>query len=1029
MSKTTATVKKLVIPTYPEAAAEKLPMFAENRVHQRFSGNPYPNAVVIKTPGKEKFDKTYEAITLENDYLELTILPELGGRIFTAVDKTTGYDFFYRQHVIKPALIGALGSWISGGVEFNWPYHHRPSTFMPVDYEIVTEEDGVTVWLSEHDPIDRMKGMVGIYLADERSIFETRMKVSNRTPMRRPFLWWENTAVPVNPDYEIFFPADVDNVCFHYRRSYTSFPIARGHFNGFTFDPAGVDIRKHFNTKFSTSYFCAASDYDYFGGYDNGKKCGVVHIGDHHVATGKKMFTWAYNQLSRSWERALTDTDGAYAELMAGSYTNNQPDCAWLEPYETKCFKQSWFPIGALGVPTFANFDAAVHVESGALRIQATAAKKDVRVTLVSGGKTVFSTVCDLVPGKVLAFDIPAFDDNAYTITLGDFLHYEQVVREQKPLPPLFCEVPYPNEINTAEKAYLAGLHLVQYRDPSADPAEYFKRAIELEPTFTPALRALGEICLNRHEYQKAKELLARAAAELNTYNINHESGKTNYLLGLALTGLGEDKAAYDAFRRAAWNEDAVSAAMTRAAMLDGKRGDFAAAKYCADTAIEHNAQNLTAIALSAAASYKLGDKAAAARALKAELVRDPLNHLARYFLVVIGESTMAQFFEKLHSNMSQTCLDLAGDLQDAGYAKEAGALLSALPEYTGDVAPAIALLLGDKSKASPFHRTFPSRPAEAKILEANGEKYLLGCYHYADRRYAEAERLWRDCDSFEAKRALALCEYRKGNLEEAMALLDEAHTLCPDMEEIVYEIAYLLNHTGADPKAAAERIKSMVPDLKTVRDDIATEWACACNRAGQYDDALAVLSGHSFVPCEGGETAVAMQYINAWYGKGMNLKATGKYEEAIEAFRTAQVLPENLGAGLWHECPLVPAKYQEALLLEKLGRTGEAFELYNYFNTLYVDFFSNMHLPMLPVYQALGDIRMGKKEEAAALLDRTLAGWRREMTRRNSGYFGTTPFFIPFMDDPVRMREQYYRPLIQEAEAVQNGSSALLTF
>ncbi len=1029
MSKTTATVKKLVIPTYPEAAAEKLPMFAENRVHQRFSGNPYPNAVVIKTPGKEKFDKTYEAIVLENDYLEITILPELGGRIFTAVDKTTGYDFFYRQHVIKPALIGALGSWISGGVEFNWPFHHRPSTFLPVDYEIVKEDDGVTVWLSEHDPINRMKGMVGVYLGNSRSIFETRMKVTNRTSMRHPFLWWENTAVPVNPDYEIFFPADVDNVCFHYRRSYTSYPIARGHFNGFTFDPAGVDIRKHFNTKNSTSYFSAASDYDYFGGYDNGKKCGVVHIGDHHTATGKKMFTWAYNQLSRSWERALTDTDGAYAELMAGSYTDNQPDCAWLEPYETKCFKQSWFPIGALGVPSYANFDAAVHVESGVLRIQATLAKKDVRITLAHRGQVIFTAVCDLAPGEVRAFDIPEFDDSAYTIALGDFLYYEQFVREQKPLPPLFCEVPYPNEIQTAEKAYIAGLHLVQYRDPSADPAEYFRRAIALEPTFTPALRALGEIYLARHEFKEAKEMLTRAVSELNTYNTNHESGKTYYLLGLALANLGEDKAAYDTFRKAAWNEDAVSAAMTRAAMLDGKRGDFVSAKYCADTAIEHNTQNLTAIALSAAADYKLGDKAGAVRALEKELERDPLNHLARYFLVVTGKSSMKKFFEKLDSNMSQTCLDLAVDLCDAGYAEEANALLEALPEYTRDVAPAIALLLGDKTLASPFHRTFPFRPEEAKILEASGEKYLLGCYHYADRRYDEAEKLWRACDGFEAKRALALCQYRKGNLRETMALLDEAHALCPDMEEIVYEIAYLLNHTGVEPKAAAKRIESMIPDLKTVRDDIATEWAHACNRAGLYDEALTVLGGHSFVPCEGGETAVAIQYINAWYGKGMNLKAEGKFEEAIEAFRTAQILPENLGAGLWHECPRVPAKYQEALLLEKLGRRDEAFAIYQYFNTLYVDFFSNMHLPLLPVYQALGDIRMGKKEEADALLDKTIAGWKHELSRRNSGYFGTTPFFIPFMDDPVKMREQYYLPLIREAEAVQNGSSALLTF
>ena len=254
MSKTTATIRKIVIPTYAEAPAEKLPMFAENRVHQRFTGNPYPNAVVIRTPEKTKFDKTYEAVVLENDYIELVILPEIGGKIYSALDKKTGYNFFYKNEVIKPALIGMLGSWISGGIEFNWPYHHRASTMLPSDYEIVKEDGGITVWLSEHEPVDRMKGMVGVYLADDRAIFETRMKVSNRTPLRHSFLWWENTAVPVNKGYEIFFPSDVDHVHFHYRRSDTTYPIARGHFNGYTFDEKnGVDIRKHFNTKFPTS--------------------------------------------------------------------------------------------------------------------------------------------------------------------------------------------------------------------------------------------------------------------------------------------------------------------------------------------------------------------------------------------------------------------------------------------------------------------------------------------------------------------------------------------------------------------------------------------------------------------------------------------------------------------------------------------------------------------------------------------------------------------------------------------------------
>ena len=1028
MSKTTATIRKIVIPTYAEAPAEKLPMFAENRVHQRFTGNPYPNAVVIRTPEKTKFNKTYEAIVLENDYIELVILPEIGGKIYSALDKKTGYNFFYKNEVIKPALIGMLGSWISGGIEFNWPYHHRASTMLPSDYEIVKEDGGVTVWLSEHEPVDRMKGMVGVYLADDRAIFETRMKVSNRTPLRHSFLWWENTAVPVNKDYEIFFPSDVDHVHFHYRRSNTTYPIARGHFNGYTFDEKnGVDISKHFNTKFPTSYFCAASDYDYFGGYDAGKKCGVVHIGDHHISIGKKMFTWAYNQLSRSWERALTDTSGPYAELMAGSYTNNQPDLTWLEAYETKCFKQSWYPIGALGVPSYANYDAAIHVESGVLRVQPTKDLKNVKIVLTNGGKPIFQTTADLAAGEVRAFETPAFDASTYTVTIGDVLFYEQTVHVQQPLPPLFPEVPMPDEIKTAHELYVAGLHFLQYRDPNAAPEKYFARAVELEPDFAPALQILGEIYIRRHEYAKAKDVLDRALAALTVYNFHPESGRLNYLRGLALAGLGEDKLAYDAFRKAAWMADAVAPAMTRAAMLDGKRGDFAAAKACAKNAIEYGAQNLTAIVLAAAADYKLGHKADAVRALERELERDPLNHLARWFMVVMGKLSEKKFFAKLYSNKSQTCLDLAVDLIDAGYRAEAMDLLRALPKYTDDIAPAIAYMIGDPTLIRDTHRTFPFRPLEAKVLTENGANCLLAYYHYGDHRYAEAEALFEKGSDYASKRGLAICTYRRGDVERTIRLLEEAHALCPDMEQLVFELAYVLNHTGAEPNATAEKIGSMVPSLVTVRDDIAIEWATAYNRAHRYDEAIRVLEGHDFIPCEGGETALAKQYIAAWYGKGIDLRAAGKDAEALEAFRRAEVLPESLGAGLWHMATIVPAQYEEALLLEKAGDRDAAFKIYDYFNTLYVDFFSNMNLPLLPVYQALGDIRMGKTDEAKALLEKAIAGWKFDRERHDSGYFGTTPFFISYMDDPHTARVKNYDALIATAEAVLDGTSDLL--
>ncbi|MBQ3861476.1 MAG: DUF5107 domain-containing protein, partial [Clostridia bacterium] len=237
-------IETLAIPTYPESDYETLPMFAETRNHQGTSGNPFPNAVTSSPCAEEAVLTDYTAVTLENDWLEVTVLPALGGRIFSAKDKRNGYDIFYRQHVIKPALIGDLGSWISGGVEFNWPFHHRPATYMPADWNVEEGEDGsATVWLSDSDPFYRMRGTVGVCLYPDRLYLETKVRVTNRTELRHPFLWWENAAVSVTPEYRLFFPGDVDHVVHHYRSCSASWPIAKGNYGGCDFGE-GTDISK-----------------------------------------------------------------------------------------------------------------------------------------------------------------------------------------------------------------------------------------------------------------------------------------------------------------------------------------------------------------------------------------------------------------------------------------------------------------------------------------------------------------------------------------------------------------------------------------------------------------------------------------------------------------------------------------------------------------------------------------------------------------------------------------------------------------
>lgn len=353
--------QQVVIPTYPVQEADPNPMFLEKRVYQGSTGKVYPNPFTDSV-SLEKVDKSYKAIMLENEYIQLMILPEIGGRIHAGLDKTNQYDFFYRQHVIKPALVGLLGPWISGGVEFNWPQHHRPSTYMQVHSAIEEHSDGSrTVWLSEHDPMLRMKGMVGVRLSPGKAIVEARVRLYNRTPLPQTFLWWANVAVRVHDQYQAFFPPDVTYVADHAKRAVSTFPVARKSYYGVDYSP-GTDISWYRNIPVPTSYMVTESRYDFFGGYDHARQAGLVHTSNHHVAPGKKLWTWGNAEFGHAWDRNLTDSDGPYVELMAGAYTDNQPDFSWLHPYETKTFSQYWYPIQSIGPAKNANTEAAVNL-------------------------------------------------------------------------------------------------------------------------------------------------------------------------------------------------------------------------------------------------------------------------------------------------------------------------------------------------------------------------------------------------------------------------------------------------------------------------------------------------------------------------------------------------------------------------------------------------------------------------------------------------------------------------------------------
>ena len=1013
-AKTEVRIETVNIPTYPFVEPEVMPVFSETANHQGTTGNPYPiratSRVIIENPT----EKAWTIITLENAYIKIGIMPEIGGRIFEAYDKTTGYNFLYQQHVIKPAMIGVYGPWISGGLEFNWPFHHRPSTFMPVDYHIEQEKDGTAiVWLSEHAPCDRTKGMVGIVLRPDASYFETRAVVTNRTSDRHSFLWWENAAVAVHEDYRLIFPPDVTWVHHHNDASHTTFPMASGQYGADSITQP-KDISWHGNSKLATSYFAGPSKYDFFGGYDYRRQCGILHISNHHTAPGKKMFTWGYGTTSETWQSKLTDYDGAYAELMAGSYTDDQPDFTWLAPYETKCFSQFWYPTAGIGYVTYANLDVAVALdrEKREIRFNATREYQDMQITVFGeDGRVLLDKRCDISPSGLVSYKLEYPNNERLSIMIWDkmgkmLLSYTEEIADSVHIPQDRIGIPTPDELKTPMDIVIAAEHLDQYRSPTFKPDEYYLEALKRDPDFLPALKSMGEYYTRIGRFEEALCYLDKAWKIECRYNQNPEDGKVGYLRGVSLKNLGKYDEAYDAFYRASWSNNVISAAMCGICAIDGIRGDYELVIEHALVAIEKEMRHPLVIPYAALAAMRLGNKKLALEFIERALGFDKLNHLARFVKVIITGKGITAFFDAMKSSPSQTCLDIAFDLLDAGFVEEAIKLLSTLPKPAQNEAMvrytlAYAYELINDGKSANKYRglapknkiveVFPFRAGEMLVLKAAIKanendafaKYLLGCQYYHMRKYEEAARMFEDSISIDGKfyipyRNLALVYYNHlGREEDAKNLLIKAIELNPNDALLFSETASVMIRLNEDNVQNAMFLTEKSPAEKN--DTICISLANLYNNAMMFKQAEEIMTAHNFTPAEGEEVLVADPYMYSCLCQGRIAMKENRFEDALEFFRKAQNLPKNINVGFWNDSVLIPYRYNEAKALIALGRDRDATEIITDLAKMEDVGMWNMGGEFI-YYKAMA-IKLGGNELGASAMMRTaILNWEKEL-------------------------------------------------
>lgn len=1038
----------VVIPTYPAQPADRNPMFLEKRVYQGSSGKVYPNPFTDRI-SNEKVDKVYNAVHLENEYLYVMILPEIGGRIFVGQDKTNGYDFFYRQHVIKPALVGLLGPWISGGVEFNWPQHHRPSTFMPVDSWIEEHPDGSrTVWLSEHEPMSRMKGMVGICLYPGKALIEAKVRIFNRTPFVQTFLWWANPAVRVHDQYQAFFPPDVSYVADHAKRAMSYYPLARGFYYGVDYTE-GVDISWYRNIPVPSSYMVTRSSYDFFGGYDHRQEAGMVHVANHYIAPGKKLWTWGSAEFGHAWDRELTDSDGPYVELMAGVYTDNQPDFSWLQPYETRTFEQYWYPIQQIGPAKSANRRAAVNLEVDGARMRVgicvTEPLSRATVMVTSQGTTLFKRTADLAPGAPLLVEesLPqeiapdALVLRVLTDQGAEVIRYAPEPPQDAELPGPATEPPSPQDINTIEELYLTGLHLEQYRHATRYPEPYWEEALRRDPGDVRCNNALGVLRLRRGELAHAERHFRTAVETLTCRNPNPYDGEPFYNLGLTLRFQRRLDEAYAAFYKATWNYAWRAPAYYALATIACQRGDFALALDHLEHALATNTTNVKARNLKAAALRQLGRYDEADAVARATTAMDPLDFWSRNERVLICRARGAtdeaaillqQLSDLLRGDV-QTHLDIAFDYAEAALWSDASDLLCRLLPVDGEerisVYPMVYYTLGFFAErqgwldeACAYRRLgarmspdycFPARLEEAEVLRAAQAAdphdakalYYLGNLLYDKKRYEEAISNWEESCRLDATfaipwRNLGIAYFNiRSDVIRAQECYLRAFDANPKDARLLFELDQLLKRLGVAPEERLARLEAHL-ELVEQRDDLFTERITLYNQLDQPEKALDLLASRRFHPWEGGEGAVSTQYVAAHRQLGRRALAAGEYTVALSHFEAAQHYPENLGEGKHLLTSEADLWYFAGVAWQALGDEVQCKAC-----------FQRVMAEQVPpsrstYYQALALRAQGDESGCRQLLETLLAHAERQMQEEvKIPYFATSlPNFLIFEDD-----------------------------
>ena len=896
--------EKQTFKTYPYSGPDPAPIMVRSSMWgSGASLYPYYFFDELSSNG---VNKQYDIIRLENAYLKLLVSPADGGKLLAAIEKSTGKDFLYFNHVRKYRDIAHRGPWTSGGIEWNFGLvGHTPATASPVDYAIRKNPDGsVTCVVGTMDLPSRTEWRVSITLPPDKAYFLTDAMWYNPQPLEQSYYVWMNAAGKLGQDLEFILPG-TKYIAHDYSVPTEPWPLL----------PDGRSLalyKDHREMDEGGSYFVHGKLQESNGAYWHDSNFGYGHWALHEEVPGQKFFRWPLSRDGAMWENLLTDSDGPYFEPQSGRLLD-QNDHEFFAPYTTDRWREFWFPYKDIGPMVKATPAGVLNARTNGREVElgfSALEKTDEDLVVFNADKEIFREHLRLDPmgvyEKKLAMEVPA---GALRVRLGNLLSYSDDPQDGLLKRPL--------NFHNYDHATLEGLYQSAER---AEKSRDYRRAlsqylecIKRDPTHVRALTRLAAIYYRRAEYPVALEY-SRRVLDFVMYDAD-----ANYFYALIARRMGDFTDAKETLGWAARSMKYRSSADCQLAEIYLMEGNNERAEEYARRSLDYDAHNIKTLEVLSTLYRRTGKAEQAKATIERILELDPLSHLARFetYLLHPEAAALKQFQSMIRNEMPhETYLEIASYYVNLGLDEDALRLLAVAPDQA-EIRYWQAYLLRDKSpeqsrkvlqkaaSLSPY-LVFPFRQEEIPVFQwadqaPGGDwkaKYYLGLIEWGLRRDEDARKEMAaagdrpDYAAFYASRAYL---EQVSDPAQAQADYERARVVDPKDWRNSKRLAAYYASKGMYDKAlaVAESASKQFPN----EDAIKVTLARAYFNSGRYQDCHDTLQHATILPAEG-QSDVYRLFAGCQMALALEAMKHNRYDLAEERVEASEVYPEHLGTG-----------------------------------------------------------------------------------------------------------------------------------